>query len=74
MAPLSPCLCHRYARTDEIGVPFAITIDYPTLEDSTATLRERDSTSQVRLRLCCGCITQGCRDVQSHAVFGMPAL
>jgi glycyl-tRNA synthetase (class II) len=55
-------------------VPFAITIDYQTLEDSTATLRERDSTSQVRLRLCCGCITQGCRDVQSHAVFGMPAL
>ena len=39
----------RYARTDEIGVPFAITIDYQTLEDSTATLRERDSTSQVRV-------------------------
>lgn len=37
-----------YARTDEIGVPFAITIDYQTLEDSTATLRERDSTAQVR--------------------------
>lgn len=39
----------RYARTDEIGVPFAITIDYQTVEDGTATLRERDSTAQVRL-------------------------
>ncbi len=29
-------------------MPFAITIDYQTLEDSTATLRERDSTAQVR--------------------------
>lgn len=43
-APLPP----RYARTDEIGVPFAITIDYQTVEDGTATLRERDSTAQVR--------------------------
>lgn len=42
-----PPLLLRYARTDEIGVPFAITIDYQTLEDSTATLRERDSTAQV---------------------------
>ncbi|EFN58464.1 hypothetical protein CHLNCDRAFT_34068 [Chlorella variabilis] len=41
----------RYARTDEIGVPFAITIDYQTVEDSTATLRERDSTAQVRVPL-----------------------
>jgi glycyl-tRNA synthetase len=43
----------RYARTDEIGVPFAITIDYQTLEDGTATLRERDSTAQVRPPLVC---------------------
>lgn len=39
----------RYARTDELGVPFAVTIDFATLEDGTATLRERDSTSQVRV-------------------------
>ena len=39
----------RYARTDEIGVPFAVTIDYDTLKDGTVTLRERDSTAQVRL-------------------------
>lgn len=39
----------RYARTDEVGVPFAITIDYQTVEDGTATLRERDSMAQVRV-------------------------
>lgn len=39
----------RYARTDEIGIPFGITIDYLTLEDNTVTLRERDSMKQVRI-------------------------
>jgi len=39
----------RYARTDEIGVPFAITIDHTTFEDDTVTLRERDSMAQVRV-------------------------
>ena len=37
----------RYARTDEIGVPFGLTVDFETLEDQTVTLRERDSTKQV---------------------------
>lgn len=37
----------RYARTDEIGVPFAITVDHTTLADDTVTLRERDSMLQV---------------------------
>jgi glycyl-tRNA synthetase len=37
----------RYARMDEVGVPFAVTIDFTTFEDDTVTLRERDSTSQV---------------------------
>lgn len=41
----------RYARTDEIGVPFAITVDHTTLEDNTVTLRERDSMEQVRIPL-----------------------
>ncbi|KAL6768360.1 TSG1 [Auxenochlorella protothecoides x Auxenochlorella symbiontica] len=41
----------RYARTDELGVPFAVTVDYTSLEDGTATLRERDSTAQVRVPL-----------------------
>ena len=38
----------RYARSDEIGTPLAVTIDYETLEDGTVTLRDRDSWSQVR--------------------------
>ncbi len=29
----------RYARTDEIGIPFAITVDYDTIKDGTVTLR-----------------------------------
>jgi glycyl-tRNA synthetase len=41
----------RYARADEIGIPFALTIDYDTLEDQTVTLRERDSMKQVRVQV-----------------------
>ncbi|GAW83017.1 glycine--tRNA ligase [Plasmodium gonderi] len=39
----------KYARTDEIGIPFAITIDFQTLKDKTITLRERDSMLQIRI-------------------------
>lgn len=39
----------RYARADEIGVPYCITVDYQTLKDGTVTLRERDSTLQERI-------------------------
>lgn len=39
----------RYARTDEIGVPYAITVDFDTLEGEGVTLRERDTMSQVRV-------------------------
>lgn len=42
-------LGRRYARVDEIGVPFAVTVDFDTLKDGTVTLRERDSMIQVRL-------------------------
>ncbi len=41
----------RYARVDEVGVPFAVTIDYDTKKDYTVTLRERDSMKQVRLKI-----------------------
>ncbi|MGC9149665.1 MAG: glycine--tRNA ligase [Candidatus Micrarchaeia archaeon] len=41
----------RYARADEIGTPFGITIDYQTLEDNTVTLRNRDTTKQVRIKI-----------------------
>lgn len=40
----------RYARTDEIGVPFGVTVDGISVEgDGTVTLRERDSMAQVRV-------------------------
>lgn len=40
----------RYARTDEIAIPFGITIDFDSLkEPHSATLRERDSMGQVRI-------------------------
>ena len=41
----------RYARNDEVGTPFAVTIDFQTAQDSTVTLRERDSTKQIREKL-----------------------
>jgi len=41
----------RYARVDEIGVKYALTLDYDSLKDNTATLRERDSMEQKRVKL-----------------------
>ncbi len=41
----------RYARADEIGTPFSITIDYDTLNDGTVTVRERDSRKQERVKI-----------------------
>jgi glycyl-tRNA synthetase len=39
----------RYRRQDEIGTPFALTIDEQTLEDDTVTIRDRDSLEQDRI-------------------------
>ncbi len=39
----------RYRRSDEIGVPAHITIDFQTLEDGTVTVRDRDTAEQVRV-------------------------
>ncbi|KAI0402577.1 glycyl-tRNA synthetase [Xylaria palmicola] len=38
----------RYSRNDELGTPLGITIDFQTVKDKTVTLRDRDSTKQVR--------------------------
>lgn len=38
----------RYSRNDELGTPLGVTIDFQTVKDSTYTLRDRDSTKQVR--------------------------
>jgi glycyl-tRNA synthetase len=39
----------RYRRQDEIGTPFAVTIDHQTIEDDTVTVRDRDSLEQERV-------------------------
>jgi len=41
----------RYRRQDEIGTPFAITVDYDTLTDKAVTLRDRDTTKQKRVKI-----------------------
>jgi glycyl-tRNA synthetase len=41
----------RYRRQDEIGTPWAFTIDEQTLEDGTVTVRDRDSLAQERLSI-----------------------
>ena len=44
----SKSIGRRYARADEIGIPWAITVDHTTLEDGTVTVRRRDDQKQVR--------------------------
>ncbi len=39
----------RYRRQDEVGTPFCVTVDFDSLDDGQATVRERDSAEQVRL-------------------------
>ena len=39
----------RYAKHDEIGTPYCITVDYDSLNDGQVTLRDRDTTEQVRI-------------------------
>jgi glycyl-tRNA synthetase len=41
----------RYRRLEEIGTPFAFTIDHQTLEDDSITVRYRDSMKQERIRI-----------------------
>jgi glycyl-tRNA synthetase len=39
----------RYRRQDEIGTPWCVTVDFDSLEDRAVTVRDRDSTEQVRV-------------------------
>ncbi len=41
----------RYSRNDEIGTPLCITVDEQGLKDKTATIRDRDTTKQVRVKI-----------------------
>ena len=47
----SGAIGRRYRRLDEIGTPFAVTIDHQTLEDNTVTIRKRDSMEQTRITI-----------------------
>lgn len=49
---VSGAIGRRYRRQDEIGTPFGITIDFDTIEkDQCVTIRDRDTTEQVRVPL-----------------------
>jgi glycyl-tRNA synthetase len=41
----------RYRRQDEIGTPYAVTVDFETLEDQAVTVRDRDSMKQERVSM-----------------------
>lgn len=40
----------RYYSQDEIGTPWCVTVDYTSLEDSTVTIRDRNTTEQIRVK------------------------
>jgi glycyl-tRNA synthetase len=41
----------RYARNDEIGTPYCITIDGDSLKNKDVTIRDRDTTKQIRVKI-----------------------
>jgi glycyl-tRNA synthetase len=41
----------RYARADEIGVKYCITVDFDALNDQAVTIRDRDTTQQIRVKI-----------------------
>jgi len=41
----------RYARHDEVGTPYCITVDHQSVEDKTVTIRDRDTTRQERIKI-----------------------
>ena len=41
----------RYRKQDEIGTPKCVVVDFDTLEDDTVTVRDRDTTEQVRAKI-----------------------
>jgi glycyl-tRNA synthetase len=48
---VSGAIGRRYARMDEAGCPFGITVDGQTIEDETMTVRDRDSMEQKRMKV-----------------------
>ena len=60
----------RYARMDEIGTPWCITVDYETVEDGpnkgTVTIRDRDTKDQKRIK------ASEAKDIIDKLLAGMP--
>jgi glycyl-tRNA synthetase len=48
---VSGAIGRRYRRQDEIGTPWAVTVDHQTLDDETVTIRDRDSLAQERVAI-----------------------
>jgi glycyl-tRNA synthetase len=48
---VSGAIGRRYRRQDEIGTPWAVTIDHQSLDDETVTIRDRDSLTQERVAI-----------------------
>jgi glycyl-tRNA synthetase len=41
----------KYRRQDEIGTPWCLVVDFQSLEDNTVTIRDRDTTDQIRIKI-----------------------
>ena len=41
----------RYARADEVGTPYCITFDFDSLKDKAVTIRDRNTTKQIRVKI-----------------------
>jgi glycyl-tRNA synthetase len=41
----------RYRRQDEVGTPYCVTVDFDSLEDRAVTVRDRDTTTQTRVKI-----------------------
>jgi glycyl-tRNA synthetase len=64
---VSSAIGRRYARQDEAGTPYCITVDGQTMTDDTVTVRDRDSREQYRIAAaaCVEVITKKMKDARS---------
>lgn len=62
----SQSIGRRYRRQDEIGTPYCVTIDFQSIEDRQATVRDRDSLRQIRVPI------ERLRDTMSAKLQGEP--
>lgn len=53
----------RYSRNDEVGTPYCITIDGDSAKDKSVTIRDRNTTKQIRVKI------SGLRDIMRKLIF-----